>query len=143
MFILELLHLAHQGYQRMKENAKTLYWWKFLNRDLKNLHLNCDECAIYHRKFPKDPLRPIVSAGPMNLIHADPFHLQGQNYLAVKDGFSGWLFCYKLPNLSSEAVIKPFEQIMDYFGKFDRLITDNATCFTSFPNTAFQLIANR
>ena len=129
--ILEKLHLPHQAYVRTYKNAKELYFWKSLSRDVKNLTESCEDCIRFHSKMPSEPMNPVQSLGPMDLVHADPFYLDGKNYLAVKCGFTSWIWCYKLKDLSSESVIRIFTDIMDQYGKFARLATDNATCFTS------------
>ena len=129
--ILSLLHYSHQGFERTKALAQTAYFWKHMLIDLRNMISNCEKCIMFNQNKQRDPMRPVVSTGPMNLLHADPFYLNGLYYIAIKDNFTGWLFCFKLPNLTSEEIIKPFEEIMEYFGKFDRLITDNQSSFKS------------
>ena len=76
-------------------------------------------------------MSPIQSLGPMDLFHADPFHLNGIDYIAMKCAFTGWLFCFKLESLKTEHIIPTFETVIEFFGKPGKLITDNATCFTS------------
>ena len=57
---LQLLHSGHSGITRMKEIARSYFWWNGLDRNIKELANSCDSCQAVKSSPAVAPLRPWV-----------------------------------------------------------------------------------
>ena len=54
--LLQQLHRAHVGADRMKELARRYIWWPAIDRDIETMVRKCDICALYRNNTPTTPL---------------------------------------------------------------------------------------
>ena len=87
--MLDELHVAHPGIERMKSSARSYLWWPGVDADIEQKVKQCNQCQINQRKLPVMPLHPWEWLGkPWSQIHLDyagPF--QGKMFLVIVDGY--------------------------------------------------------
>ena len=129
--VLRSLHIQHTGQLKTYKNAKQLYFWPQMSRDIKEMVSNCPECVAY---LPSNPLPPLVQTEalrPFEAMSADLGKLDGDDYLVVVDRFSGWPNVAKLKKLDTTAITDQLEDWHLDFGKPKRLRTDGGPQFRS------------
>ena len=102
--ILDDLHVAHSGEVKTYANARQLYYWPNMKRDISNLVSTCQECVTHLPSKPKTPLQQTTASRPFEAMSADLAQYEGQNYLVVVDRYSGWISAARLNNLTTSAV---------------------------------------
>ena len=129
--ILNLLHIPHAGISKTRTAARELYWWPKYSVQISQMISACEECIRYRPVCRQAPFKPIISRWPMERLASDPFHYSGKTYLATKCAYSGWLWCHKMKDITSETVIEVLDSIMLSFGKCMIFQSDNGPCFRS------------
>ena len=64
---------------------------------------------------------------PMELVSADLYEFNGNDFMVIADAYSGFVEATKLPRTTSAEIIKAFEKLFSFVGYPARLRTDNAT----------------
>ena len=79
-YIMEKLHAAHSGVQKMMYSSKQNVYWNGMRRDLENLVNKCEQCQQYaispRRPPPTERERP---SGPWQFLSSDLFYFKGNN----------------------------------------------------------------
>lgn len=105
---------------------------------------NCIQCIMYAA-----PVRPSErnlycikkEPVPFNTLHLDHFgplpslNSKRKHILSTMDAFSKLCKLYAVNSTSTKEVLACLEKYFEYYGRPRRIITDQATCFTSFEFT--------
>ncbi|XP_044766716.1 uncharacterized protein LOC123322767 isoform X1 [Coccinella septempunctata] len=133
--VLAKLHESHFGVVRMKQVARSYFWWPEIDCDIENLANTCKICVSNSKRpekisFMKWPYPTNV----WSRLHADflgPFF--GRMFLIIIDAHSKWPeVCDMGTVTTSERTIEKFETLFSRYGICDHLVTDNGPQFTSF-----------
>ena len=131
--ILEELHEAHPGNNKMKSLARCFVWWPGIDSDIVNCVRNCMTCQQHQTSPSKAPLHswewPHRPWARVHIDHAGPF--LGHLFLIVVDAHSKWIEAQIVPSTSSEATIKKLQEFFATHGYPEQIVSDNGTGFTS------------
>ena len=125
--IVKRLHASHQGIEKARLAAKESYFWPGITSDLKNAVEQCEACQVMRSSQAAEPLQSVIKpvTAPMQLISADLYDLEGKDFLAIIDAYSGFVESKPLKRITSSEVIKAFESFFGYVGYPERIRTDN------------------
>jgi transposase InsO family protein len=129
---------AHAGMDRMVARLKPVYYWKGMDKDVKNWVKSCAKCA--KMKTPKHSLHGKLQSfghgGPFSIIQMDivgPFteSAKGNCYwLTIIDRYSRWLEFIPLPGKSAEDVASAlFKEWIARYGVPSTILSDNGLEF--------------
>ena len=103
--ILKNLHIAHLGQHKTLALARTLYYWKQMQRDIIQLIEECETCQVHANFQAKEPLKQTVAEGPMHMNSVDIAEYANKYYLVHADRFSNFLWVYKLKKITTGEVM--------------------------------------
>ncbi|KAK4328659.1 hypothetical protein Pmani_000967 [Petrolisthes manimaculis] len=130
--VLKEVHEGHFGASRMKNRARSYFWWPGLDKELEEVAATCSVCQESRGSAPPADLQPWTwPSQPWRRLHLDycgPF--EGFMWLLIVDAHSKWLDVHKTTTTSAEVTIECCRKSMASFGIPDYVVTDNATCFT-------------
>ena len=81
--------MGHLGLDRVYQLSKDRLYWPYMHRDIDNfIHQSCSCLKQRRPHIPiREPLQPIVSTAPFDLISIDSVHLEtrigGYQYILV------------------------------------------------------------
>ncbi|QQP54568.1 Uncharacterized protein FKW44_007439, partial [Caligus rogercresseyi] len=130
---LQRIHEGHQGVTKCQLRAKDCVFWPGINKDIEKLCLSCHVCQKHQRANPHEPLKPHdIPTRPWEVLRADLFLWEREEYLIVADYYSKYQIVRKMPQfVTSAAVIKALKQIFSELGIPSKLNTDNGPQFSS------------
>jgi len=131
--ILDGLHASHQGYEKTKKWAQSLYYWPNMCKDIDEMIKCCEPCQRT-RPVPVNnrPDHTIPrSDAPWVRLGMDLFHFGGREYLVIVDEFSGYPFVKPLTQTTTAHVIKAFKSLTDMFGFPQYIRSDGGPQFRS------------
>jgi hypothetical protein len=130
--VLKCLHEGHIGIGRMRAKAREVYWWPGIDRDIADFVSRCVLCRKA-RNVPRnaDLQNWSETTYPMERVHVDICHVQGQNFLVLVDSFSKFVNVTRINSLTALHVISALWATFKFTGLPTALVSDNATCFTS------------
>ena len=130
--VLNLLHETHPGIVRMKALARSYVWWPSINKDLKDVAHECEDCQQNHKEDQRTPLHPLAQPNkPWQRVHLDyagPFI--GQMWLIVVDAFSKWPEVIPMSTTTAKHTIQELRLIFARFG-LPEIVIDNGPQFVS------------
>ena len=129
--IIKKCHSIHQGIAKTKKFAISKFFWPNMNRDISNAVEKCKKCLLYLPSQSPEPLIPSLATRAMQIIDTDCFEVNGTYYVVAVDRFSSFLWCKKIPNLTSRAVIKFLENIFLEHGYAQIIYSDGAGAYSS------------
>ena len=129
--ILDILHIPHCGEGKTKENARQLYFWKGINRDIESTCRKCVPCMEFKSSLQKEPLIPTIPQYPMSHCGTDLAQAFGKHFLILVDCFTGFLWCAKLNNLHTSAITSKLNDWFLDFGYPSFLRSDGGPQFRS------------
>ena len=89
--VLQALHAAHQGTNRMYSRALGAVFWPGMTKDIESTRSRCHDCWGMSPSQPRmPPVPPCVPTTPFQAVAADFCVLRGIGYLVIVDRFSGW-----------------------------------------------------
>ncbi|QQP31428.1 Uncharacterized protein FKW44_025037 [Caligus rogercresseyi] len=130
--VLDELHAAHQGRERMLQLARQSVHWPRIHEDLSNLSKGCDDCATHKASQAKEPLvQDEQPSRPGEAVAADLFLYEGREYLVITDKYSGWPEVYDCgkSGVNTKDVEKAIARWMAALGVPVRLTTDGGPQF--------------
>ena len=131
--VLEGLHAANQGVTGMLSNARDRFFWPGLDAAVRQMRLQCRQC---NKNSPSQSAEPVTISPPPEVpfeqTAADFFNLEGHNFLAFADRYSGWLEVERLPTNSFKHVRKIFLRWFRTYGVPVEIATDGGSPFQSF-----------
>ena len=82
--ILEKLHAAHQGTEKMKLRARSAVFWNGINKDIDQTVSHCTECQEAQPRQTGEELEPTdIPPYAWHTVGADLFFLNNADYLIV------------------------------------------------------------
>ena len=131
--LLSELHSEHLGMTKMKQLARSYFWWPGLDSDIEQLVRTCNHCLETRNEPPKAELHPWSWPTQVwHRIHIDycgPLH--GYYYLIVVDATSKWVEVFKTKYTTSTVTISLLRTCFSQFGIPVVLVSDNAQNFKS------------
>ena len=131
--LLKELHSGHTGATRMKQLARSYFWWPKLDEQIEHMVNSCDHCLSNRTNPAKSVLHPWEWAEkPWFRIHVDyagPF--RGLYFLVVVDSHSKWVEIFPTSTITSTATIKLLRSCFARFGFPAVLVSDNGPSFVS------------
>lgn len=139
--VLEELHSGHCGIVRMKEIARSYFWWPGLDIAIEEKAKTCIACQKQRNVPPLAPLHPWeFPEEPWQRIHIDyagPF--EDHMFFIVVDAHSKWPEVAVMKSTTAEKTIEELRSIFSRFGLPNQLVSDNGSQFVS---EAFQSFLN-
>lgn len=130
--VLKSLHKTHFGIIRMKEVARSYFWWPNLNSEIENIGKSCLICLSNLKNPIKSPQSWPTPPTAWYRLHADflgPYY--NKMYLVIIDSYSKWPEAFEMSNMTAAKTIDVLDKLFSRFGYPDQLVTDNQTTFTS------------
>jgi len=110
-----------------------------MNSDIANLVNSCEACQRLRPSIPNEPLVLSSSDFPMQQVGVDLFHFASNEYLAMVDRYSGFLFCEKLSSTATTDIVKILNNWFLDFGFPNVIRSDNGPQF----RTNFKLFCDK
>ena len=101
--------MPHQGVTKTRKAAQELYYWPGINNDFKTMIDTCVTCAKFRPSVQAEKLRTTHARGVMTNVSVDLF--AGENWLAMVDYYSGYLFGAKLKRTATSDVINELQKL--------------------------------
>ena len=130
---LDRIHSSHQGIQRSLQKAHEYIFWVNYTKHVKEVTEKCSLCQENSAALSTEKFKYIstVPPHPWHTLGMDLFYFRKQDFLVLIDYFSKFLIVRKLPNSTSNTVIKELGLIFTEFGKPFILCSDNRPCYVS------------
>ncbi|CAF2055856.1 unnamed protein product [Rotaria magnacalcarata] len=130
--VLRLLHKDHLGIVKMKQTARSSCWWPAINLDLKQITQSCTLCRKF-QSLPKPQYHsweePKEVWSRIHLDFAGP--LWNSKWLIIVDAKSKYPFVIDMHNNTTAGnLIQALEQVFDFVGPPETLVSDNGPPFT-------------
>ncbi|XP_044744348.1 uncharacterized protein K02A2.6-like [Coccinella septempunctata] len=130
---LKSLHQTHFGIVKMKNIARSHFWWPNLDKEIEDTVKKCHSCSRVAGNPPKVPLAnwswPKEVWERLHIDYLGP--IAGKYYLIILDAHSKWPEVFETSSTNTEITIKILKQIFARFGLPVTLVSDNATYFKS------------
>lgn len=132
LYILSLLHEAHDGIVACRSKAREFFYWVRMNDDIENLLNNCEICQKYQKSNRNEPITERkLPIRPWEVVGADFFELAGKHYLLIIDYFSKFIELQLMHGTNAISVITASKHIYSRYGIPEELISDRGPPFTS------------
>ena len=130
--ILSHLHAGHAGATGMYARASNTLYWPNIRSDLVRHRAECTSCVLNAPSNPSSPPLPYEHpAYPFHSVVSDFFTVNGANYMAVCDRYSGWLSIFSLAKDDSKHIISVLRTYFSRWGIPVYLTTDAASVYVS------------
>ncbi|XP_025421164.1 uncharacterized protein K02A2.6-like [Sipha flava] len=124
--ILFKLHEVHLGICKTKTRARSLFYWKGLDKDIEEYIGNCAVCNKFRSENTKDPMICQEDPNlPFEKVACDILDYGKDTYLVLVDYYSGWLELNYLSSKTSSQIIKILKVIFSIHGIPKQLVADN------------------
>ena len=129
---LDHLHAAHSGNTTMSSRATYSLFWPNMRQDILSTRASCVPCTKSAPSNPHmPPEQPVQPDFPFSHCCMDFYTLNGRNYLAIVDRYTGWLSILRLAKDDSPHVIGALREYFARWGVAKHLTSDGASVFTS------------
>ena len=133
--ILEKLHAAHQGAEKMKLRARSAVFLNGINKDIDQTASHFTKCQEAQPRQTREDLEPTdIPPYAWHTVGTDLFFLDNANYLIVADYYSKYSkypFVYKLPSTESPTISRCLKSLFAEQGVPVILRSDNGPQFSS------------
>lgn len=131
--MLSWLHENHLGIVRMKMVARSYVWWPHIDKDIEHYAKSCSVCQGTYN-IPKEIIKTKwhLCTYPLERVHIDFFHLNGNTFLLVVDAFSKYLDVKLMNKTDAKSVTSQLNNFFTVFGLAKTLVTDNGPPFSSY-----------
>ena len=136
--VLETLHSGNGGVTSMTARAGVSVWWPGITADIEKQRQNCSSCDRVAPSQPAAPPSQLPSPDyPFQQICSDFMSYGGHNYGIMVDRFSSWISVYKVPNVSSDQVIRMLRHQFETFGASEELASDGGLGYMAAATQSF------
>ena len=120
------------GIVKMKNRARTSFFWPNLNQDIENCLSKCHACATYQEKQPAESLlNDPASTKPWTALAMDNFELNGRHYLIIVDHFSKFTVVKHSQDLTSMTTVNLLLEVFSEHGLPSTIRCDHGCNFVS------------
>ena len=130
--VLEGLHVGHQGTTSMLANARARFFWPGLDTAVRQWRNQCRQC---NEQAPSQAEEPVIVSRPpeypFEQAVMDLFHIEGHNFVAYADRFSGWLEVERLQSGDFKNVRRSLLRWFRTYGVPEEIATDGGPPFKS------------
>ena len=131
--VLQQLHSGHSGIVRMKEVARSYFWWPGMDGQIEETANSCSSCQKVRNNPQTAPLHPWTFPDePWYRVHIDfagPF--EDRMFLIAVDAHSKWPEVAIMRSTSTEKTVEKLGEIFSRFGSPVQLVSDNGPQFVS------------
>lgn len=131
--LLQQLHVGHCGMVRMKELARSYFWWPGLDGRIEETAKTCPSCQTVRCMPQPAPLHPWTwPQASWQRIHVDfarPF--EERMSLVAIDAHSKWPEVAIMKSTTAEKTIEKLGEMFARFGFTEQLVSDNSPQFIS------------
>ncbi|XP_026991216.2 uncharacterized protein K02A2.6 [Tachysurus fulvidraco] len=137
--VLKQLHVGQCGMVRMKEIARSYFWWPGVDGQIEEKARTCTSCQCIRNTPQLAPLHPWeYPEKPWHRIHIDfAGPVKDKMLLVVMDAHSKWPEVAIMKSTSAEKTIEKLGEIFSRFGSPVQLVSDNGPQFTSHEMATF------
>ena len=137
--ILQQLHVDHSGIVRMKELARSFFWWPGVDREIESVAKCCPTCQRARNIPQLAPLHPWEFPDePWQRIHVDfAGPVEGQMLLVAVDAHSKWPEVAVMKSTTADKTIEKIGEMFSRFGCPMQLVSDNGPQLVSELMTVF------
>lgn len=133
-YVLKELHSTHCGIVKMKALARSICYWRNIDKDIESVVKSCPACASVQNMPEKVPLHPWETPKEVwQRVHADfAGPVSGKYLFVVVDALSKWIEIdiFDKPPTSRSTLVS-LQRIFAGQGIPQILVTDNASIFKS------------
>lgn len=124
--ILKKMHEGHLGMTKMKQLARTLYYWPNIDSHIEELVKRCFVCQTYQNNNIKEPLLSHeVPELPFSKLGIDILDFKRKSYLIIYDYTTKWLDIKLITSKSANSVINALIDIFICFGIPSEIVADH------------------
>jgi hypothetical protein len=127
--LLLSLHESHLGVVKMKQIARSYFFWPGINRDVERVVEACEGCGqnqqhpaktiLHNWKWPKEVFSRI------HIDYLGPF--LNKHFLVILDAHSKWVEVFPTTNITTSFTISALYSVIARFGIPRLIVSDNAT----------------
>lgn len=129
---LKTVHTSHMGMVKTKQLARDIVFWPGMNSQIEDMISKCAICLEHKNKNAKEPMIiHEIPNQPWSKVGSDLFELGNNSYMVMVDYYSGYIEIDKLPNTTSNTIIKCMKAQIARHGIMDILITDGGPQYSS------------
>ena len=141
--VLNQIHYAHLGIDKCRLRARDSVFWPNINKDIADLISQCEACCELQNNNKKEPLIAFdIPPTPWHTLASDLFFYDNENYLIVVDYYSKFPVVRKIPNITTEQVIKNMKLIFEDQGVPVKLVSDSGSQYLSAQFQQFSKLYN-
>lgn len=137
--MLQQLHSGHSEIVRMKEIARSYFWWPNMDKQIEEMANSCSSCHKVRNNPPQASLHPWeYLQEPWKRIHinfAGPF--EDKMFLVVVDAHSKWPEVAIMRSTTTEKTTEKLGEMFSCFGSPAQLVSDNGPELVSQEMTPF------
>nr|XP_061786525.1 uncharacterized protein K02A2.6-like [Nerophis lumbriciformis] len=137
--VLQQLHAGHSGIVRMKEIARSYFWWPGVDREIETTAKTCSSCQEVRKAPQLAPLHPWeFPEEPWQRVHIDfAGPVEGCMLLVCVDAHSKWPEVAIMKTTTTAKTIERLGEIFSRFGSPLQLVSDNGPQLVSQEMTTF------
>ena len=130
--ILKQLHKSHLGVEKTNWRARSAVYWPEMNKEIEKAVGQCIACKeIQNNQCKEEIIETEAPKYPFQMVAADLFYWNGQDFLLVVDYYSRYWEVMKLCEINSSSVIKKLTNMLSRVGIPEILQSDNGPQFSS------------
>ena len=89
--VMKKLHIQHTAFDKTLRNARFMYFWLGMKKDIKLIVSSCDRCLENSPSQRKGPLVQTVALWSMEKTSIDLAQYGGKTYPVLADRFTDWI----------------------------------------------------
>ncbi|CAA9996800.1 unnamed protein product [Nesidiocoris tenuis] len=136
---------SHWGTQRTFQHIRKYFFWKNMHRSIQSQIRGCEVCqkTKSDRTKPQGHLSSSLDTRVGQTLYLDttgplPPSMGYRHILIAVDGFSRFTILVPLTTVTSKSIMNALNtHVFRHYGYWERIVTDNATSFSSHKFTSF------